>query len=750
MNELFTQFLRTAIICVLFLDISLSSYSQNITTLENGDQIAWDGEYYDFRAADGVKMIKMWIPPNTEPIRGMFISGHGGGSGDSRSFARDENVRAFAMRMGFAVVGLHNFPGRRVYDGGAKVFFQALNEFATLGYHPEIKNLPFVMYGSSNGGAATYGFVNYAPERALCFLCNVSAGYNPEIPTDAALRVPGIFIMGKYDALIRQRGIDATKDIMKVARSQGALWSWALELKGHEDGASFDVYMKLVEQVVAARYPSKNNITKKPLKLVELKEEDGWLADLNDWDSGLTTIAPFAEFVGEKQKAGWLLNEDMANVYRSMATHHNPISLSIKEFDRTYNPHVDPGTMFSLGGPVANPREEITITCNTEEFPDWQKIEIFDGAQKLGEMNSGSEPVITTELDGSKKVYCLTALATDNKGVQRTCNPFHFFVRDTTLSWKRVKNKEIHTHKSIASGSKSKTTVFPGVKTDQNDSILISYGLNADQERNFSIDDGITSPFWNLIDEKRDMINMNPRQNAPRGEAFSFVLTHDCKMTVKSAHGTHGLYLLFEIMDDNDVAWPNRLTGTETEVFYYNFDAVDVLLDSRSIQSIADSSNDHMFLSPGFALTTTSKQYQVACGTPKERPEGFKRTTPEPWDFHSTYYTFKEAADSRFVQIELLTGDHFFKAQEWFIPWSEIGAGFKEEPDLGTRMGFSPGYNDRDAGEHFPPGVNASGGSVKSANSLKWIGKSNPWAHSYLRDESPYGWGELVIGPLLK
>ena len=104
-----------------------------IYRLDNGDRIAWEGTYYDFRDADGVKMIKLWIPPNISPVRGVFISGHGGGGGDSRNFARDENIRAFAMRLGFGVAGLHNFPGRKVYDEGAEVFFNALDHFASLG-----------------------------------------------------------------------------------------------------------------------------------------------------------------------------------------------------------------------------------------------------------------------------------------------------------------------------------------------------------------------------------------------------------------------------------------------------------------------------------------------------------------------------------------------------------------------------------------------------------------------------------------
>ena len=137
--------MKLKILLLIVPALMLENLSAQITILENGDQVAWDGQYYDFRDAGGIKMIKLWVPPDTDPIKGVFISGHGGGSGDSRNFARDENIRALAMRLGFAVAGLHNFPGRRVYSEGAAVFFHALNEFARLGQHPEIANLPFVI-----------------------------------------------------------------------------------------------------------------------------------------------------------------------------------------------------------------------------------------------------------------------------------------------------------------------------------------------------------------------------------------------------------------------------------------------------------------------------------------------------------------------------------------------------------------------------------------------------------------------------
>ncbi len=715
-------------------------------TLENGDKISWDGEYYDFRDSAGMKMIKLWVPPGIETVKGVFISGHGGGGGDSRGFARDENIRALAIRLGFAVAGLHNFPGRSVYNEGAPVFFSALNSFAQMEIHPELANLPFVIYGSSNGGATTYGFVNYAPERAICFVSNVGSGGNPEIPVEAALKVPGIFIIGKFDALMGQRGINRTMEIIAKARPRGALWCWAMELKGHEDGYSFDIYMKLVEQAVKMRYPDKEDPSKGPVKLVDIKEKDGWLVDQESWDSGFTYVESYKNYKGDKTAAGWVLNEDMAYVYRSLATHHNPLKLSVREFDRTYNPNTDPGTMFSLGGPVANPGEEISIRCDAGEFSNWNKIEVFNGAKKLGEVTLGMEPVIKTTLQKDQKVYCLTAIARNSEGQQRTCDPLHFFVQDPSLSWNASIPFPVYQGKKTNAGSRNITGGISSVNADPEDSVLIAYALSSDLEAQYSSNDNKISAFWDQIGEDKDYIMMTQRKNASTSATFNGVLTHDCNMKVKAAYGADGLYLLCEINDDNDVAWPNELTGTENEQFYLNFDAVDLMIDSRPIAEIGAPENKEMFVSSGFGLTTTTRQYQVACGTPAERPSGFKRALADPWDFNGTFYTYTSAEKQFGIQIENLKTDYFYKAQEWFIPWSEIGGGLPGEPRTGSRIAFTTGFNDRDEGEHFPPGVTSSGGSVKASNALRWINRSDPWGSN----KSPYNWGEIEFGVGLK
>jgi hypothetical protein len=743
MNNLIRLFVKSFLLIVLFHLISIQ-LSAKIITLENGDKISWDGTYYDFKDAEGHRMIKLWIPPNTAPLKGIFISGHGGGGGDSRNFARDENIRAFAMRLGFGVAGMHNFPGRKAYEEGAEIFFKVLDKFASLGLHPELSNIPFVMYGSSNGGSQTYGFVNYAPEKAICFVANVSAGYVPIKPVPEAMKVPGIFIMGKFDALIGDRGINSTKELISEARKNHARWAWALELKGHEDGASFDVYMKMVEQSVKERYPAEVNPVKEKVVLKTIKEKDGWLADQNSWESGFTYIDSYEDYKGNKSIAGWLLNKDIAFVYRSMATHHNPLSLSVDEFDKTINPYTDPGTMFSLGGPVVKPGTTVNVKVEMKNFDDWQKIELFNGSYLLGSMNRTGGASLKFTLTEKNQVYCLTAVA-ENADRKVASAPVHFFIEDTTLNWHSNKEFPEYGIKNTRSGSKNLFANQEFTKPNLEDNILVAYALSEQYEKQFSSADNKISEFWSMYGDENDRIELTQLQNTKRGEAFNFVLTNDCNMHIRAAYGNDGLYLLFVINDDNNVAWPNKLVGTEMEQFYSNFDAVDVLIDSRSVNEIVGSEYKETILFKGGGLTVTTKQYQIACGTEDERPAGFKRTVPDPWDFHSSYYEFGTAARQFGIEVENIKIDHYHKAQEWFLPWSEVGE-WNEEPPAGTRFGFSGGFNDRDKGEHFPPGINSSGGTVKASNGLRWIDNTDPWGSS----EPPYAWGEIELGEPLK
>jgi len=148
----------------------------------------------------------------------------------------------------------------------------------------------------------------------------------------------------------------------------------------------------------------------------------------------------------------------------------------------------------------------------------------------------------------------------------------HFFVKNPALNWHADLPKPVFDIKKTNAGSKNAGKVITGTRPNPEDSVLVAYGLSADQEKQFVANDNRVSDFWKLIDEKLDYIRLTQRKNASEDASFNFVLTHDCNMTVKAAYGADGIYLLFEINDDNDVAWPNEFAGTEKEQFYLNYE----------------------------------------------------------------------------------------------------------------------------------------------------------------------------------
>lgn len=703
--------------------------------LENGDQVQFDGTYYDFRAADGKKMIKVWVPPKAQRVRGLLIAGHGGGTGDSRSFPRDRKLRAFAVRHDFGIAGLHWFPGRRVYDDGKKVFANALNEFGALGKHPELAHVPFVVFGGSNGGATSYGLACSFPERAICFTPNAAAWWNPEKPDDSMITVPAIFVCGLFDPFMRGTGVEKTAKLVADARKRGARWCFIAEEKGHEDGATWQIFTRFWDRCIEMRLPEKPGPADKPVKLRDIPEKDGWLVDPTSWGSGLTNIAPYADYKGDKAAAGWVPDADIAQLYQAVATYDNPMVLSSPDLSKAFNPDTDyRSRLVGVADPPVKPGTTIRLVCDTKAFPNWTKLVFMDGATELGTVRKGKKPVLQLKVDPKKRVYNISVLGHTKDGTVRSSTPLYFYVEDP-------KAQILSDAERNPPAFDAKLRTYEGSKTAKagarptpgdTDAVLVAYGLTAEQEKQFKPADGAISPFWAAFDSTHDRIAMTQRRNGTDGAGFAVVINNDAGLTIKAAHSAAGLYLLFETTD-------NRWVDVANENHYFNYDALDVLLDSRSADEICTGDVNSTFLNRFWGLTLTTMQYQVAYGehTP---PANYKRNGPMPWDFAYEFVPIAESAKRYGMEIDVITIDKYHRAQEWFIPWSQVGAGLDTEPDTGARIGFAPGYNDFDPGEYLP---GHSGG-------LRWLKGTSPWGFAAQKAECPMGWGDIEIGGMVE
>jgi hypothetical protein len=155
-------------------------------------------------------------------------------------------------------------------------------------------------------------------------------------------------------------------------------------------------------------------VRKGPVKLKSVDLESGWVADNTTWNSGLTTITPAKEFKGDVARSSWLLNEDIAFIYRAYATHDWPLKVT------------SPSPM-SARSEVFDAGSAVTIKVDDSKFAAWTKLELYDGATKVGNLTKG--PAEFTVKDLKAGYHAFSVLGTDGKGNVRPSNPVLVVVR---------------------------------------------------------------------------------------------------------------------------------------------------------------------------------------------------------------------------------------------------------------------------------------------------------------------------------
>ena len=286
-----------------------------------------------------------------------------------------------------------------------------MKDWAAMGYHPEIANLPIIARGSSNAGVTAYSLAGFVPDRMICFTPNVGPRYNPFPPSEALMKVPALMHVGPKDPFFRN-GMQTTADLFAYARPKGALWAWDAEKdKGHEIAHIDDEDMKYYEEIIPLRLPKDADARKGPVKLNDLPEDSGWLADPASWESGITYIAPYKDYDRDRSKAVWLPTADLAYLYRAVATYDNPLKLAIRQLPRIENPNESGVLLQTAAGPVIAPGTAVELDCDAGAMPDWQTITFYDGAKEIGTVKKGQPTRITFTVEPQYTVYALTAVA---------------------------------------------------------------------------------------------------------------------------------------------------------------------------------------------------------------------------------------------------------------------------------------------------------------------------------------------------
>jgi hypothetical protein len=375
--------------------------------------------YKVYDHAVGDHKFRLVVPEKLEVVRGILVVGPYAG-GDSRDYHEQVWYREFLNLHGFAFLGATNY-----YLHDYTVMRAALKRLAADTKHPELVHAPYAATGFSAGGGYTRLLMKADPDKVIAGVVVGSTMKLRGEPTDDHRRVPMCVINGDLEHEPGEAGgmAKALEPVLAEHRPKGALWGWmAVQGVGHEFAGQEVLAVPILDAAVRLRYPADADVRKGPVKLKPVELESGWVADNTTWKSGLTAVTPAKQFKGDVAKSSWLLNDDIAFIYRAYATHNNPLKIT------TPGP-CGPGT------PALDPESNVIITVDAGQFPAWKKLEFFDGAKNLGEVTPGATTRFTAK-NLTPGYHVFSVLATDDKGTVRTSNPVMVVLRKPAASFK--------------------------------------------------------------------------------------------------------------------------------------------------------------------------------------------------------------------------------------------------------------------------------------------------------------------------
>ncbi|MBX3399310.1 MAG: hypothetical protein KF873_11250 [Gemmataceae bacterium] len=360
---------------------------------------------------DADHQFRLVIPDNLTTVRGLLVVGPYSG-GDSRDYHGQVWYREFLNLHGFAFLGAKNY-----YLHDYAVMRTALKQLAEITRHPELVNAPYAVTGFSAGGGYTRKLMHADPAKVIAgVVVGSTMKLRGEITNDHR-RVPMCIINGELERGPGE-GPGMAKHLEPVLAEQrpnGALWGWmAVQGVGHEFAGQEVLTMPFLDAAVRLRYPADADVRQGPVPLKPVALESGWIADNSTWTSGATAIAPAPTFKGDLAKSSWLLNEDIAFLYRAYSTFDRPLKITSPD------PMSAQGEVFDAGSAV-------TIRVDDSKLPGWTKLELLDGATKVGELSKGKAEFKITKLKAGYRAY--SVLGTDAKGNVRPSNPVLVVVR---------------------------------------------------------------------------------------------------------------------------------------------------------------------------------------------------------------------------------------------------------------------------------------------------------------------------------
>lgn len=363
-----------------------------------------------------------WIPGGIKTIRGFVVNVQFGSM--YQEFARAAGVGLMAFDPDEYRAAYHGDTG----DPGATL--EAAKLAADKFGHPELVNAVFLGTGHSRVGL-TGGtmLAENAPDRLVTA---AQWGDFDAVKWEKARTLPMLLFRGSSPDDFQYGD---WRPNFYASRKQHALLGYAVDWNvGHAIGQSANNSLVQWWQTLARRYPKDADPAHAPVKLADVKEEDGWLGSTEEWQNEanritvapftVPTIGPYKDYAKDKEKAVWLLDGYVAHNWQAYEATDETIKI-------TSPPRMNQGAPGNGIGMV-EPGASVAVKVEAGKTPSPVKtLELYDGDTQRSSLTgaSGSFPaqtltpgphafiVVATLEDGSR----LTSRPTVVLALRGTC-----------------------------------------------------------------------------------------------------------------------------------------------------------------------------------------------------------------------------------------------------------------------------------------------------------------------------------------
>ena len=256
-----------------------------------------------------------WLPGDCNYVRGVVVA-----NPMIKSLAQDERFRKMAAEesLGLLLSSCH----------GWKDLDVILEKWAEASKHPELKGAPVFLSGLSASVLGARVLVYENPERSFGILHVAGGNLHQKHPEGKTLSgVPFMAVNGEYETCGPEGGIRPHLGLdtqwylmgeqMLERRRQDPnhlMCMVAIPSKGHTAWGQCLAEL-FIRKCAKYRIPKGKRDGSKPARCVEIKAEDGWLTHRHVKYPEHPPAA-WADYKGDKKKAFWHLDEEMATAVR--------------------------------------------------------------------------------------------------------------------------------------------------------------------------------------------------------------------------------------------------------------------------------------------------------------------------------------------------------------------------------------------------------------------------------------------------